>query len=255
MSPALEVVIAGLAGFAAGGINAVAGGGTLVSFPTLVALGVPAVHANVTNTVALVPGYLGGAVAQRRDLFSYVGQLRIVLLLAAIGGLTGSTLLIASPERLFRDIVPWLIIVSCVALASGEPLKRWLADRRTDQVPRELNRVGLCVAVFLASVYGGYFGAGLGIMFLAVLGLALDDPLPKVNAVKQVLSLTVNLLAAAFFVTSGRVEWHFAVVMAVTSLIGGNLGGRMASRLPANALRATVVGLGLVVATRMLLAN
>jgi len=253
--PVGDALIAGAAGFAAGVINAVAGGGTLVSFPTLVALGVPTVNANITNTVALVPGYLGGAVAQRRELADYAAHLRTLLGVAAVGGVIGSILLIISPEDLFSDLVPWLILLACALLASGEWMKGVLARRRLarGEAHHHTGGLPLYVGVAVAAVYGGYFGAGLGIMLLAILGLTLDDPLPRVNSLKSALSLVINLLAAAFFVFSGKVEWGYAAVMAVTSLLGGNAGGRVATRLPPNAMRVIVVTFGVVVALKMLL--
>ena len=237
---------AGGAGLAAGLINAVAGGGTLVSFPVLVALGVPTVSANITNTVALCPGYLGGAAAQRHDLAENRDRLRSLLPAAAAGGLTGSVLLVVSPERLFRNLIPYLILVAC-ALLAGQPLiKKWLGATSQARPGSPL----LVVAVFLCAVYGGYFGAGLGIMLLAVLGLALHDPLVRVNALKQVLSFVINVLAALFFLFSGKVFWAFAAVMAVTSLIGGHLGGRLVGRLNPVVLRTVVVLFGLGAAIR-----
>jgi uncharacterized protein len=254
-SSVVEGLVAGGAGFAAGVVNAVAGGGTLISFPTLVALGVPAVNANVTNTVALVPGYLGGAWAQRAELADYASHLRSLMLVAAAGGLAGSVLLVLSPEDLFRELVPWLVLLACVLLASGEWVKGRLAARRLARgtTHRTVGAAPLHLAVFASAVYGGYFGAGLGILLLAVLGLALDDPLPRVNSLKSALSLVVNLLAAAFFVFSGLVEWRFAAIMAVTSLAGGAAGGRVATRLPPRVMRVLVVAFGVAVAVRLLM--
>ncbi len=240
---------AGAAGMAAGLINAVAGGGTLVSFPVLVALGVPAVRANVTNTVALCPGYLGGAFAQRTELAENVQRLKSLLFVAAIGGLTGSVLLVLSPEKLFRNLVPYLILGAC-ALFAAQPRLKALRHRAGDAPP---NRLLLALSVFACALYGGYFGAGLGIMLLAVLGLALPDPLPRLNALKQALSLVINLLAALFFVFSGKVEWQFVAVMAVGSLIGGNLGGRLVGRLKPAVLRYLVITFGIAAAVKFFL--
>ena len=237
---------AGGAGLAAGLINAVAGGGTLVSFPVLVALGVPSVSANITNTVALCPGYLGGAAAQRHHVVENRDRLRSLLPAAAAGGLTGSVLLLISPERLFRNLVPYLILLACALLAGQSLLKKWLG---ASGEARQGSPV-LLVAVFLCSVYGGYFGAGLGIMLLAVLGLALHDPLTRLNALKQVLSFVINILAALFFLFSGKVYWVYAAVMAVTSLVGGHLGGRLVGRMNPVVMRVVVVAFGLIAAVR-----
>jgi len=239
---------AGGAALAAGLINAVAGGGTLVSFPTLVALGMPAVHANITNTVSLCPGYLGGAYAQRKDLAENADRLRSLAVIAAVGGLAGSLLLVLSPERLFRNLVPYLILGACALFA----LQPWLKTlRHREDVPP--NRIVLGGSIFLCAVYGGYFGAGLGIMLLAALGVALPDPLKRLNALKQALSLIINILAALFFVFSGKVEWQFVPIMAVGSLIGGNLGGRLVGKLKPIVLRVLVIGFGLAAAVKFFL--
>ncbi len=254
-----DALAAGAAGMAAGVINAVAGGGTLVSFPALVALGVPAVAANVTNTVALVPGYLGGAVAQRRDLVTYASRLRVLTIAAAIGGLAGSILLVNTSEDVFRTLVPFLILAACALLGFQDRIKRWYTARRPSPFGHEPGTdvrrrpVALVGAVFAGAVYGGYFGAGLGIMLLAILGLALDDPLPRINSLKTTLSLVINVLAACFFVFSGKVDWPFAAVMAVSSLLGGVIGGRVAGRLDARILRGVVVAFGVIVAVRFFL--
>lgn len=252
MPSVTDLVLAGGAAFVAGGVNAVAGGGTLVSFPALIGLGVPSLAANVTNTVALCPGYFGGALAQRGALEHHRSRVRTILPVAALGGLLGSILLVVTSEALFRDLVPFLILGACALLGFQDPIKRAAfghrlrGDGATTSLP-------LLIGVFVAAVYGGYFGAGLGIMLLAVLGLVLDGELTELNALKQVLALTINVLAAAFFVFSGRVEWAFAAVMAPTSLVGGHIGGLIAGRLRPRVLRGIVIAFGVAVALRMLL--
>ncbi len=245
-----EAAIAAAAGLAAGLINAVAGGGTLVSFPALVALGVPAVAANVTNTVALVPGYLGGAAAQRKDLVTYATRLRALTIAAAIGGLIGSILLVNTSDDVFSVLVPFLILAACALLGFQDRIKRWYSSRRPSAQDAERRPVLLVAAVFVGAIYGGYFGAGLGIMLLAILGLALDDPLPRINSLKTALSLVINVLAACFFVFSGKVDWPFAAVIAVSSLAGGVIGGRLAGRLDPRILRTVVITFGVIVAVR-----
>jgi hypothetical protein len=218
-------------------INAIAGGGTLVSFPTMTAIGVPTVQANATNTVALCPGYVGGTWAQRHEL-GHPGQVTgSRLVVAALGGLTGSILLVLTSESAFRSIVPFLITGAALVLAGQVRLRRWLYERRAMPSHRgiELGALGV------ASVYGGYFGAGLGIVLMAVLGLFTNDPLSRVNAVKQLLSIAVNICAAAFLVFSGTVEWTLVAVMAPGAVLGGNLGGRLISVIPAAPLRVGVV--------------
>ncbi len=251
MPSVLQLVAAGAAAMVAGGINAVAGGGTLVSFPVLVGLGVPSVNANVTNTVALCPGYFGGAYAQRAALEDQQGRARRLLPVSAIGGLVGSVLLVATSDAVFRDLVPVLILIACALLGFQDAIKRRVFSNRS--FARHEAPPLLMVGVFLSAVYGGYFGAGLGIMLLAVLGLLLDDQLPKLNALKTVLSFTINIVAALFFVFSGKVEWAYVAVMAPASLVGGHLGGSMVGKLDPKVLRAVVIAFGVAVAVKMLL--
>jgi len=251
MTTAIDLALAGLAAAAAGAINAVAGGGTLVSFPALVALGVPAVSANVTNTVALCPGYFGAARAQRGALAAHRDLLRRALPVAGVGGLVGSVLLVVTSESVFRNLVPFLILLACALLGFQDRIKRFVVA--TGRSPGASPPITLLVGVFGASVYGGYFGAGLGIMLLAVMGLALDDPLNELNAMKSLLALAINVMAALFFVFSGKVAWEFAAVMAPASLLGGHVGGLVAWRMNAKVLRAVVITFGVAVAVRMLL--
>ena len=246
-----DLAIAGAAAFVAGGVNAIAGGGTLVSFPALVALGVPSLNANITNTVTLCPGYFGGALAQREALEDNRHRLRRMLPVAGLGGLVGSVLLVTTSEAVFRSLVPFLILGACALLGFQDGIKRHVFARR-QPVPHHVTPLSLLVGVFLAAVYGGYFGAGLGIMLLAVLGLLLDGELNRLNAVKQVLALTINVLAATFFVFSGKVEWVFVAVMAPASLVGGHVGGSLAGRMNAKRLRAVVIAFGVAVALKML---
>jgi uncharacterized protein len=240
-----DYVIAGVAGLIAGAINAIAGGGTLVSFPALVAIGVPKVQANVTNTVALCPGYLGGALAQRGELHGEGSRLRIVSVAAGLGGLTGSVLLLTTAESAFARLVPWLILMACALLGGQNWIRRWL---RIGQHRGHASLPVTAVVVYLTSIYGGYFGAGLGIMLLAVLGLLSDASLTKLNATKSLLALVINVVAALFFVFSGKVAWGLALVMSPASLLGGAVGGRLVTVIKPGPLRAIVVAYGSVLA-------
>lgn len=254
---------AAAAAFLAGGINAVAGGGTLVSFPALLALGVPSVAANATNTVAMCPGYFGGAMAQRSDLVGRERFLTSLLVVAALGGLLGSVLLVLSSDELFSAIVPFLILGACALLGFQARIRRVLrlGDRPAAgaraEVPvvaaRPRAGLALSVGVFVGATYGGYFGAGLGIVLLAVLGLLVDEPLKVLNAMKSALSLVINAAAALFLAASGTVVWSLAAVMAVAALAGGVAGGRLVSRLDPRVLRAVVITFGVAVALNMLL--
>lgn len=240
-------VAAGAAAVGAGVVNAIAGGGTLITFPALTAVGVPSVHANATNTVALCPGYIGGTWAQRRDLEGQRQGLAPKLVAAALGGLAGGVLLVVTSEAVFRRIVPFLILAATLLLAFQDRLRNALFARRRTSGHR--HHVLEIIAIAVASIYGGYFGAGLGIIVIAVLGLFSDLPFTRLNAVKQLTSFVVNIFAAGFLVFSGKVEWSFVAVMAPAALVGGNLGGRLAGVLKPLVLRRAVVLLGLVVAT------
>lgn len=251
----LDFAAAGGATMVAGAINALAGGGTLVSFPTLVAIGVPSLSANVTNTVALCPGYLSGALAQREDLAGQRRRVRDLAVTAGLGGLTGSVLLELTPESTFRAAVPWLLVLSCILLAAQDRMRAWVrarvevADRPAPGTAVIARPPWILLAtVYLGAVYGGFFGAGLGIMMLALLGLFLDDTLVRINAVKQVLQLTINVVAAAFFAFSGHVRWELVPVMAVAGVVGGTAGGRLSRVVNPTWLRRAVVVFGLAVA-------
>ena len=238
--------VVAVAALAAGLVNALAGGGSLISFPTLTAVGLPAVVANVTNTLALSPGYLGATLAQRDQLRGQRQRILLLLPAAALGGLTGGLLLLASDEALFRRLVPWLILGGSLLLAAQEPLRARLMRRERAAGPR-LPEAWSIVPVFLASVYGGYFGAGLSVIVLAVLALTLEDSLTRLNGLKQAIALVVNLAASGLFLLAGPVQAPAAAVMAVGATIGGALGGRIASRVNPAALRTLVVTIGVIV--------
>jgi uncharacterized protein len=259
-----DYLLAGGAAVLAGAINGIAGGGTLVSFPALIAIGVPALAANVTNTVALLPGYLSGTVTARRDLEGQAPRLKVLLPCAAAGGLAGSLLLEVTPEKAFRAAVPWLVLTACVLLLAQDPVRRWVVARQAapaggqaalgEGAPARAAPgpatagAALAAVVAVASVYGGFFGAGLGIMLLAVLGVLCADSLVRLNAVKQSLSLSINVVAAACFALTGHVRWQLVPVMAVAALAGGALGSRAAQRIDPGILRRIVVVFGVAVA-------
>lgn len=240
-----DAVLLGGAAFAAGGVNAVAGGGSLVSFPALLAVGYGSVAANVTNSIAMLPGYLGGSLAYRRELR---GQRRRVLVLgtvSAVGSAGGAALLLTGSQATFRAVVPWLILFSCGLLVAQPALQR-LASGRGHRAR------GTQAAVLAGAVYGGYFGAGLGIMLLAILGAALRDDLQRVNALKGLLSLIISVVAAVAFALFGPVAWLTAVGMGVASFAGGQAGVVLARRLSPAVLRTCVVVFGIGVAIRLL---
>jgi len=244
----LQYLLVGLAAVAAGAVNALAGGGTLISFPALTAAGVGTVIANVTNTVALSPGYLGATLAQKSEILAQRRRLTFLLPAAGLGGLAGGLLLLNTSERLFRELVPFLILTASLLLALQEPLRRWLVRRAAAGGRGPARETWTAVPVFFAAIYGGYFGAGLSVIILAVLALTLDDSLTRLNALKQAVAFATNLTAATFFLFSGQVLWPAAAAMAVGALVGGALGGRLAGRVSPVTLRWVVVSIGIVVA-------
>ncbi len=242
----LQLLLAGLAAIAAGAVNALAGGGTLITFPMLVFLGVPPVTANVTNTVALCPGYFGGTLAQRDDLRGQEKRLRLIVPAGIVGGVLGGFLLLQTGEKLFSQLVPYLILLASVLLAIQDTVRAWLTRRMgAGQSVRLESLTWLPVGV--ASIYGGYFGAGLSVIVLSALGLTLEDSLTRLNALKQAVAFAVNAAAAVFFLFSGQVLWTFALVMAIGSLAGGMLGGKLAGRVKPSTLRWTVVIFGILI--------
>lgn len=243
-----DYLIVALAALAAGAVNALAGGGTLITFPTLTMVGIPAVAANMTNTVALCPGYLGGILAQAKDLRGQKRRLWLILPAGVVGGLAGAMLLQISGEKLFRDIVPYLILLASALLAAQDPLRAWLTRRLEAGKSQPSDRWIVSLPMGLAAVYGGYFGAGLSVIALAVMGLTLDDTLTRLNAIKQFFSFSVNVAAAVFFIFSGLVVWPVALVMMVGALAGGALGGRLAGHVKPVTLRWIVVAIGVIVA-------
>ena len=245
MTPIQYVLIA-LAAMAAGGVNAIAGGGTLITFPALTFLGVPAVSANVTNTVALCPGYFGGTLAQWNDLKGQKSRLWLIVPASIVGGLLGGWLLLQTGEKLFRDLVPYLILLASGLLAIQDPVRAWLTRRMAAGQGSQLEKI-TWLPVTLASVYGGYFGAGLSVIVLSSLGLTLEDTLTRLNALKQAVAFSVNIAAAIYFLFSGQVFWSAALVMAIGALAGGWLGGKLAGKIKPSTLRWTVVTIGVIV--------
>jgi hypothetical protein len=239
----LHLFLLFLAAVAAGGFNALAGGGSIFTFPALIAAGVPPLLANVTNTVALCPGYIGGVLAQRRDLEGQGRRMALLLPVATAGGLAGALLLTRTSEKIFESIVPALVLLACGLLAVQERVRALLQRRSA--------RISLAWAigpVFLAAIYGGYFGAGLSVVFLAMIGLAIDDNLTRLNGLKQAMALVTNAAAALLFAFTTRGVWPAAAVMAVGSLLGGAAGGRLARVVRPFTLRVVVIVVGILLA-------
>jgi uncharacterized membrane protein YfcA len=255
----VDLLLVGLAGVGGGAVNAIAGGGTLITFPTLTAIGLPPVSANVTNTVALSPGYLSGTLAQRRDLRGQARRLERLIPAGVVGGIVGGILLLLTGDALFRELVPFLILAASALLAFQERIRLALLRRletrpaRGRPTPTGVGGAddpdgGRAIATaFGASAYGGYFGAGLGVVLLAVLGIAIDDSLTRLNALKQAISFAVNSATAVFFLFSGRVWWLAALCTGVGAIVGGAIGGRLAHRLDPTLLRRIVVAIGVAI--------
>jgi uncharacterized protein len=248
-----ELALAGLAAFAAGIINALAGGGTLISFPTLIAIGIPEVAANITNTVALCPGYLGGLIAQKKDLSGQGRRLWLFLPAGIIGGIAGGILLIFVSDQVFRFLVPFLILLASFLLAVQDRFRDWVRKHADRHPPSDDGTVKALVPVGLTAVYGGYFGAGQSVIILSVLGLFVNDTINRLNALKQCITLGSNVAAAVFFLFSGMIVWPVALVMAAGALIGGATGGRFAGHINPELLRWTVVVIGSAIGIILLL--
>ncbi len=238
------------AGLAAGTINTIVGSGSLITFPTLLAVGYPAVTANVTNTVGLVPGVVSGSVGYRRELSGQRQRLVVLGVPAVAGGLTGGVLLLVLPGAVFRTIVPVLILVACGLVLAQPELSRRLAARR--EGGGRHGGVGLGVTVFATGVYGGYFGAAQGVILIALLAIFLSDDLQRLNAAKNVLAMLVNGVAALLFIAVAHVAWGAAGVLAAGSIIGGQLGATVGRRLSASLLRGVIVVVGTAVAIVLL---
>jgi len=249
---ALLVVGAGLLG---GSVNALAGGGSLISFPALVAVGYPAVTANVTNSIAMWPGYASSSLAFRKELSDQRQPLIALGLTSTVGGVAGSVALLGLPSEVFDALVPWFVLLASLLLAV-QPRLADLIRRRNRRPERAPHRSPvLHVALFLAGAYGAYFGGGLGVVLLGVLGLYLNDHLHVIMGMKNVISLLVSTVAVVAFVFFAPVSWAALALVAPAALVGGYLGSKAAKRVPPNALRLGIVAIGVVVGVVMLLSS
>lgn len=237
----VDAALLAAAAVAAGALNAVAGGGSFLTFPALVFVGVPPIAANATSAVAVSPGYLGSALGYRAELAALPrARLWREGALAAAGGVLGALLLLVTPAATFRAIVPWLLLAATLVFAFGPWLVRRLGRGRP--APPAARALGL----LLVAVYGGYFNGGLGIVLMALYAATGETDIQRANALKNINSLLLSLLSVATFVLAGVVAWAPALLMMVAATAGGWLGARAARRLPATAVRAVVVGTGVV---------
>jgi uncharacterized membrane protein YfcA len=248
MTPIEAGAILGV-GVAAGTINTIVGSGSLITFPTLLAFGYRPLDANVSNTVGLVPGSLSGAFGYRRELVGQRSRAVRLGIASGAGGLTGGVLLLAFPGA-FAAIVPVLIAVALVLVAAGPRLSKALAAQRH----AESHRSWLLAALFFATaVYGGYFGAGMGIIMIALLAIFVPDDLQRLNGLKNVLAALINGVAGVLFIAVAPVHWDVVLLIATGSTVGGQVGSRVGRKLPATALRLTIIVVGLIAEARLLL--
>ncbi|SCG45728.1 sulfite exporter TauE/SafE family protein [Micromonospora humi] len=244
-----DVALLVVAGLAAGTVNAVAGGGSLITFPALIATGLPPVAANVSNSVAVFPGYVASVAGSRADL-PRGRALWSLLPTAAVGTVVGCVLLLATPARAFEVVVPFLVLGATAILAFQDPLRR-LVGHPARLSPRR-RTVTVQTMVLVGTVYGGYFGAALGVMLVAGLALVLDATLARVTAVKNLLSAMVGLTTLVVFALFGPVQWVAVAVVAPATLVGGYAGARLARRLPAVVLKTVIVLFGTVIGLYLL---
>ncbi|MBO1416477.1 sulfite exporter TauE/SafE family protein [Streptomyces sp. FH025] len=246
-----EAIAVLVAGVGAGMINVIVGSGTLITFPVLLAVGIPPVTANVSNSFGLVPGSLSGVIGYRRELVGQGRRLRRLGTASLLGGLVGALLLIKLPSGAFDAIVPVLILLALVLVVIQPRVARAVAARRRSDGDPDGSLV-LLVGVFLTGIYGGYFGAAQGVLLMALMGMLLQEDLQRINAVKNALAMIVNGVAALFFLFTSTVNWTAAGLIAVGSLVGGLIGAKVGRRLPPAALRGVIVAVGLVAVTKLL---
>ncbi len=240
-----------LAGVGAGTINAIVGSGTLITFPVLLALGLPPVTANVSNTLGLVPGSVSGVIGYRRELVGQGRRLRRLGTASLFGGLLGAVLLVKLPSKAFDTIVPVLILLALVLVVIQPRVARAVAARRPDGGDPDGGPL-LLAGVFLTGIYGGYFGAAQGVLLIALMGMLLQDDMQRINAVKNGLALIVNAVAAVFFLFTSVIDWTAVGLIAAGSVVGGQVGAKVGRRLPAPVLRTVIVVVGLIAVTRLL---
>ena len=252
MSP-LEAVLIALAGVAAGTINTVVGSGTLITFPTLLAFGVPPVTANVSNTVGLVPGSMSGVFGYRRELAGQGARVLRLGTASLLGGVAGALLLLRLPSSAFDAIVPALIALGVVLVVLGPRIQRSVAARAESRGGIPDHGVWwVWPAVAAAGVYGGYFGAAQGVLLMAILGIGVADSMQRHTATKNVLALIVNAVAALVFIVVADIDWTVAGLIAIGSVIGGQIGATVGRRLPPVLLRAVIATVGCVALVALL---
>ncbi len=244
------ILLLAVAGFLAGAINAAAGGGSLISFPALILVGYPPLTANVTNNVAVTPGYVTGATGYRRELRGQGRRIFPLVIACFVGSLVGVGLILVSSQQAFQSVVPFLILAACALLAAQPALGRWLSERSGDD---DRPGIGALAGQALAAVYGGYFSAALGVAVLALLGLSFDDSLQRLNALKAFLQLIIGVVAAIGLALLADVAWAAVAVIAPASLVGGEVGARLAQKVSDRVLRVGIIAYGVAAAVWLFL--
>jgi uncharacterized membrane protein YfcA len=250
-----ELLLIAVAGGGAGFINTVVGTGTLITFPTLLALGVPPVLANVSNSIGLAPGSLSGALAGRRELVGQRARIIKYGIASLIGSIGGALLLLQLPASAFQAIVPVLIGIGCILVVVGPILQRKVAARRERLGTTESAADGpgwLWFVIIFTGAYGGYFGAAQGVLVIAVMGVALAESLPRINALKNVLVMIANAVAGVVFVIISQVDWWIVGALAVGSVLGAQVGARVGRRLPPTVYRVFIVVVGIAAIINLL---
>jgi uncharacterized membrane protein YfcA len=257
--PVSDLIAIALAGFGAGAINAIVGSGTLITFPTLVALGYPPVTATMSNAVGLVAGGVSGTWGYRRELRGQWDRLRWQIPASLVGAAIGAWLLLHLPEKVFIQVVPVLLVGALVLVIAGPRIQAFARQRaeaegRTADVVSPARMVALVAGTFVVGIYGGYFTAAQGILLIGMMGALLPESMQRMNAAKNLLSLLVNIVAALAytFVAFDRIDWAAAGLIAIGSLIGGSIGAKYGRRLSPGALRAVIVTVGLIGLWRLL---
>ena len=250
----LHALILALAGCLAGIMNSIAGGGTLVTFPTLIYVGLPSIAANATSTVALLPATFGGAVGYRNKIRQIVPWLKLFVPVSLMGGLLGGVLLVQTPTKMFDSMVPFLILFATVLFMAQSSFARYFGTRvaSSQHTPPPRRWIyGSVLFQFGVAVYGGYFGAGIGILMLASLGVLGFEDIHEMNTLKVILGFLINIVAAVYFIVSGLIYWPEALVMACGAVVGGYSGAHFAQKVPQKRVRAAITVIGLMISVIM----
>lgn len=242
------VALIAAAGFLAGAVNTLAGGGTLLVYPALLACGLPPVAANITSLIGLTPGYIGGAYAYRTEIVHERRRLPVLGIATLLGAIAGAVILLSMPGKVFQMVIPYLVLFSSVLLLLQPWLRKKLTPKETSPTDSGSTSPVAIGSVFLGSIYGSYFSAGVGVLLLAFLGATIREDFQRINGLKNGLSLLIIAAGIAVYAFSGQVNWWWVLVLLPASGIGGLVGGKLARKLDTSVLRYAVCAIGLVLA-------